>query len=58
MIAAGALISEGAEIPPGSLVMGVPGKVKREVNDQERERFYLNWQRYVALASRYREESS
>ena len=56
VIAAGALVSEGAEIPPGSLVMGVPGKVRREVNPEERERFHLNWQRYVKLAAHYRKE--
>ena len=56
VIAAGALVSEGARIPPGSLVMGVPGKVRREVNEIERERFHLNWQRYVDLARHYLDE--
>ncbi|WP_415402991.1 gamma carbonic anhydrase family protein [Tateyamaria sp. SN3-11] len=33
LIGAGALITEGKEIPDGSLVMGVPGKVVRDLDD-------------------------
>lgn len=33
LIGAGALITEGKEIPDGSLVMGVPGKVVRELDE-------------------------
>ena len=42
LIAAGALISEGVVIPPRSLVAGVPGKVRREVTDEEVEKIYNN----------------
>ena len=35
LIAAGALISQDAVIPPRSLVAGVPGKVRRELTDDE-----------------------
>ncbi len=35
VVAAGTLITEGTRIPPRSLVMGRPGKVKRELNDEE-----------------------
>src|ERR1700733_15223113 len=41
-IAAVAVVSGGAEIPPDSMVMGVPAKVKRPVTEQERERFRVN----------------
>ncbi|MDC1275437.1 gamma carbonic anhydrase family protein [Ascidiaceihabitans sp.] len=34
LIGAGALITEGKEIPNGSLVMGVPGKVVRQLDDE------------------------
>ncbi|WP_299196451.1 gamma carbonic anhydrase family protein [uncultured Tateyamaria sp.] len=34
LIGAGALITEGKVIPDGSLVMGVPGKVVRELDEQ------------------------
>ncbi|MEQ3710638.1 MAG: gamma carbonic anhydrase family protein [Tateyamaria sp.] len=33
LIGAGALITEGKEIPDGSLVMGMPGKVVRELDE-------------------------
>ena len=33
LIGAGALITEGKEIPDGSLVMGVPGKVVRDLEE-------------------------
>ncbi len=35
IVAAGALITEGTVIPPRSLVMGVPAKVKRELTEEE-----------------------
>ena len=42
LIAAGALIPEGVVIPPRSLVAGIPGKVRRELNDEEVETIYNN----------------
>jgi carbonic anhydrase/acetyltransferase-like protein (isoleucine patch superfamily) len=36
VVAAGAVISQGVTVPAGSLVAGVPGKVRREVTDEER----------------------
>ena len=36
-MAAGTLVPEGMEIPPRSLVMGLPGKVRRPITDEERE---------------------
>jgi carbonic anhydrase/acetyltransferase-like protein (isoleucine patch superfamily) len=35
IVAAGSLLVEGAQIPPRSLVMGSPGKVRRELTDAE-----------------------
>ncbi|MEJ7633717.1 gamma carbonic anhydrase family protein [Aeromicrobium sp.] len=35
LVAAGALISEGVVIPPRSLVAGVPGKVRRDLTDEQ-----------------------
>jgi carbonic anhydrase/acetyltransferase-like protein (isoleucine patch superfamily) len=35
IVAAGSLLTEGTEIPPRSLVMGRPGKVKRALTDEE-----------------------
>ena len=36
VVAAGAVVSQGVVIPPGSLVAGVPGKVRRETTEDER----------------------
>ncbi len=35
LIGAGALVTEGAEIPDGSMVLGMPGKVRRQLSDSE-----------------------
>lgn len=35
IVAAGTLLTEGTRIPPRSLVMGRPGRVKRELTDEE-----------------------
>jgi carbonic anhydrase/acetyltransferase-like protein (isoleucine patch superfamily) len=35
IVAAGTLLTEGTRIPPRSLVMGRPGKVTRELRDDE-----------------------
>ena len=37
IVAAGTLVPEGMVIPPRSLVMGVPGKVRRSITEGERE---------------------
>ncbi|MEM6504964.1 MAG: gamma carbonic anhydrase family protein [Planctomycetota bacterium] len=53
LIAAGALVPPGLEVPDDHVVMGVPGKVVRETNDKEKQ--YLAWlaEHYVQLAKRY-----
>ena len=56
VIAAGALVPEGMAIPPGSLAMGVPAKVRREVTPEEQERFRVNAQHYVELREKYKNE--
>jgi carbonic anhydrase/acetyltransferase-like protein (isoleucine patch superfamily) len=56
VIAAGALVPERMEVPPGSMVMGVPARVKRPLTDDERERFRENAQNYVRYRQIYREE--
>ena len=38
VVAAGTLVPEGMKIPAGSLVMGLPGKVRRPITDEERRR--------------------
>ena len=50
MVAAGAVVLEGARIPPGWLVAGVPGKVRRELTDDERAAILRNAETYCGLA--------
>jgi gamma-carbonic anhydrase len=56
VVAAGALVPEGMQIPPESLVMGMPAKIKRPVTDEEKSRFRENAQRYVRYRQEYRDE--
>jgi carbonic anhydrase/acetyltransferase-like protein (isoleucine patch superfamily) len=50
LVAAGALVTEGTKVPPRSLVVGAPAKVRREVSDDELEMVRYNATHYVALA--------
>ena len=45
---------EGKEMPAGSLVMGVPGKVVRPVREEERARSLDGVQHYLDYAQVYR----
>lgn len=53
LIAAGAVVAPGTIVPDRSLVVGVPGKIIRPVNEKEHQ--YLQWlsRRYVELCKRY-----
>jgi carbonic anhydrase/acetyltransferase-like protein (isoleucine patch superfamily) len=53
LIAAGTLVTEGRRIPPRSVVMGVPGKVVREVTADELRRTQAICAHYLELAQRY-----
>jgi carbonic anhydrase/acetyltransferase-like protein (isoleucine patch superfamily) len=53
IIGANALIPEGKEIPEGSLVMGTPGKVVRQLSDNERTALELSAAHYVENFRRY-----
>ncbi|MFF7651516.1 gamma carbonic anhydrase family protein [Streptomyces sp. NPDC007983] len=54
LIAAQALVPQGMRVPPGSLVAGVPAKVRRELTEEEREHVRLNAEGYVELARHHR----
>lgn len=53
IIAAAALVSEDAIIPARSMVMGLPGKVRRDVTEEEVARVRANAERYIALSRHY-----
>ena len=54
IIAAGALLTEGQQVPGGVLVAGVPGKVRRELYEAERAAIQLSAAGYVELAELHR----
>ena len=54
LIGAGALVTEGKEIPDRSLVVGMPGKVVRELTDAEVEGLRLSAKHYQERAARFR----
>jgi len=53
LVAAGALVTPGVQIPERSLVMGSPARVKRELTDEELEKYSRNWKNYVDLSRIY-----
>ena len=54
LIAAGSLVTPDTQIPPRSLVMGAPARVKRELTDEELAHMSRNWQSYVDLSKQYK----
>ena len=55
LVAAQALVPQGMRVPPGSLVAGVPAKVKRPLTEEEREVVTLNATMYGDLAKTHGE---
>jgi len=53
LIGAGALITENKVIPDGSLVMGAPGKVVRQLDDNAINRLRVSALRYQENAARF-----
>jgi len=56
IVAGGTVLAPGTKIPPRSLVVGVPGKVRREVSQDEIDGLIRHsWEVYVELAERNRQ---
>lgn len=53
-IAAGSLLTPGTVIPPGSMVMGAPARVKRPLTAEEIADIARNVASYVELSAAYR----
>ena len=53
LIGAGALIKENAVIPPRSVVLGMPGKIVRQVTDEEVVGMRWRAEHYVERARTY-----
>ena len=56
IIGANALIPEGKEIPDGSLVMGSPGKVVRQLTEQQQLMVAAGAAHYVHNAQRFQRD--
>lgn len=54
LIGAGALVAPGKVIPARSVVLGNPGRIVRQVTDEECESFLASAAHYVELAERHR----
>jgi carbonic anhydrase/acetyltransferase-like protein (isoleucine patch superfamily) len=53
IIGAGALLTKGARIPPGSLVLGSPGKVVRRLTADEQKGIEELADKYVCVGRYY-----
>jgi carbonic anhydrase/acetyltransferase-like protein (isoleucine patch superfamily) len=56
IVAAGALVTERTVIPPGSVVMGAPAKVKRAATTEDREMIRRHARNYIEYRRIYLEE--
>ena len=56
LVAAGAVVTEGKEFPDGSLIMGAPAKVVRELTPGQLEGLVRSAAAYVAKAQRFKAE--
>src|SRR6266480_4281420 len=56
LVAAGSLLSPGTIIPPRSLVMGMPARVKRPLTNEEVAGLASYWQNYVEYSRAYLSE--
>lgn len=54
VVAAGALVTEGTRIPAGSVAMGAPARVVRQVDDRLRTRIERTWSDYVEMSRAHR----
>jgi len=54
IVGANALVAEGKEFPARSLIVGVPGKVLRDVTNEQAEAIRENARRYAAYAQKHR----
>ncbi|MFP4017061.1 MAG: gamma carbonic anhydrase family protein, partial [Halanaerobiales bacterium] len=54
IIGANALVPEGRIIPPGSLVLGVPGKIVKELTEENIDKIIKNAEEYLELAREHK----
>lgn len=53
LLGAGTVVTEGTVVPPGSVVIGVPGRVVKEISPDQRSHIVENARNYWSLARSY-----
>jgi carbonic anhydrase/acetyltransferase-like protein (isoleucine patch superfamily) len=53
IVGAGALVAEGQHVPPRTLVLGVPARIKRQLTDAEIAGLTTSWKNYVEYKEKY-----
>jgi carbonic anhydrase/acetyltransferase-like protein (isoleucine patch superfamily) len=53
VIGAGAVVTEGMNVPPGSVVVGIPGKIIKPATEDQKKHILGNARSYVELAGEY-----
>ena len=56
LVASGAVVLENMVIPPGSLVVGMPARVKGQLNEKHRQLIQFTSDHYVKNAKRYKSQ--
>ena len=56
LVGAGALVTEGKTFPDGSLIIGSPARVVRQLTPEQIEALRRSAQHYIENARRYREQ--
>ena len=55
IIGSKALVTEGMEIPDGAMVLGIPGKVKKILNEEEQSVVSLGAEHYIQNYKKYKQ---
>ena len=58
LVAAGSLVAPGTRVPRGSLLMGAPARVRRQVTDSDLDLIRRSAQNYIELKADYMERRS
>ena len=52
------MVTEGMEIPDGSMVLGMPGKIKKTLGDDEQKLVSLGAHHYIENYKKYKETAT
>jgi carbonic anhydrase/acetyltransferase-like protein (isoleucine patch superfamily) len=53
VIGAGAVVKEDMQVPPGSVIVGIPGKIIKQASEEQQKHILANAASYVELAREY-----